>query len=417
MNATQRLLISYGLGAASPSQIAHECTGLCESVFVFDGCDAHSLDVRPLLEQLGETLDVAALGFHAVVRRAREARVAGVTTFSEKMLPFTCRLATALELPFHSAEAVRRLTAKDVQRSALAAAEIPGPACVLVETSDEAMAALRRVGVPAVLKPQRGSGSVRTIAIESEGELERIAEEVGLGKRVDGVGRGFVLEQRLEGAPHPAAHWLGDYVSVETIASGGRYRHVCVADKPPLAWPFRERGMVLPTSAPSDLIAELCTLTDSALRACGVELGATHTEIKLTPEGPRVLEVNGRLGGSVHRLIERVSPIRPIRLAIEAAVGMEPAFVADFRALSVQYIVPAPPSAGRIIVPPDPRRLLSIPGVYNVDGRLPPGAPLDWRAGTLGSVCTVWAEVDGLNDARRIFEATDRVVAETAAFA
>src|SRR5262249_1594043 len=40
-----------------------------------------------------------------------------------------------------------------------------------------------------------------------------------------------------------------------------------------------------------------------AIVSVGASNGAVHTEIKLTPEGPRIIEVNGRLGGCIGELL------------------------------------------------------------------------------------------------------------------
>ncbi|MCX4716544.1 hypothetical protein OG818_12105 [Streptomyces virginiae] len=38
------------------------------------------------------------------------------------------------------------------------------------------------------------------------------------------------------------------------------------------------------------------------MAALGIRTGITHTELKVTPRGPRLIEVNGRLGGGIQDL-------------------------------------------------------------------------------------------------------------------
>ena len=62
-------------------------------------------------------------------------------------------------------------------------------------------------------------------------------------------------------------------------------------------------------------------LATAALRALGVRTGGFHTEIKLTPDGPRVIEVNGRLGGGVPEMLLQASGESLMRLSMRVALG------------------------------------------------------------------------------------------------
>jgi biotin carboxylase len=399
----------YGLGAASPGEIVVESEGVCAPVFVVDASDPHVRDARELLEQFAPVVDWSEQGLDGAARALAELGVAAVVTFSDRYVAPTARLSRLADRTGHGPETVAALTDKLEQRRRLRAAGLDTPQSRVVRTPDDLEEALDDLAA-IVLKPRTGTGSVDTIAVVDEASFELACSQI-----VTGSERELVAEELLPDGVHPRGDWLGDYVSVETIAFHGEYHHLCVADKLPLAWPFRETGMLLPSSA-AELADDVVALAEAALQACGIRDGATQTEIKLTPEGPRVIEVNGRLGGSVHRLVSAASPVSPIRETIAAALGREPATEARFTALSFQYLVPAPASATRLLDPPDPQRLLALPGVYAVDGRLERGAALDWRAGTLGRICTVWATVDEACDARRLVEEIDEVVGRTARF-
>ena len=64
----------------------------------------------------------------------------------------------------------------------------------------------------------------------------------------------------------------------------------------------------------------------AALHALGVRTGGFHTEIKLTPDGPRVIEVNGRIGGGVPEMLFEASGVSIFNLSMRVALG-EPVFV------------------------------------------------------------------------------------------
>jgi predicted ATP-grasp superfamily ATP-dependent carboligase len=395
-----RVLVVYGLGSAGPLEIEDACGDDVRPVFAYDGADPHSAAVSGLLAASGRALDLHGLSTATAVSRLAGDRPEGIVCFSEDMLRRAAELACDLGLPFHDAATTHALTDKLEQRRRLVAAGMPSPPFARVASPSELRSAARAIGLPAVLKPARGAGSVDTSALLSDRDVEQAAVDTWS----EGVPRPFVLEGLLGGAPHPAGDWLGDYVSVESYALAGVYRHLCVSDKLPLARPFRETGMLIPSSLPSERAAEVERLAERALRACGVVDGMAHTEIKLTPDGPRVIEVNGRLGGSVARLLRRLSPLDPVRMAIDVARGVAPRADGGPRGVSLQYFAAAPAEAVRVVRPPDGARLRALDGVYCVEQFARAGDPVDWRTGTLGRLCTVWAEAPSLEEARRLVE-------------
>jgi hypothetical protein len=88
-------------------------------------------------------------------------------------------------------------------------------------------------------------------------------------------------------------------VSVESIVREGVIEHFMVTGRFPFAPPFRETGLFLPSDlglAERDSVTSLATAAAAAMK---VRHGFLHTEIKMTPAGPRIVQVNGRLGVSV----------------------------------------------------------------------------------------------------------------------
>jgi hypothetical protein len=71
--------------------------------------------------------------------------------------------------------------------------------------------------------------------------------------------------------------------------------------------------------------------------ALGVRQGVLHTEVKLTPDGARIIEVNGRVGGGVPRMLERAGGPDLLRLAMEVALGLADPSVAERPDTSVAF--------------------------------------------------------------------------------
>jgi biotin carboxylase len=394
------VVVLYGLGAVGPGAVFEAAADRWELLFGYDPGSPHSREMAPILSSLGTafTLDAAAPALAG-------ADIRGVATFSESLVDATARLAKSFGCLCNASETIVALTDKRRQREALAAAGVDSTRSVELDPRDPA-AALRAVGGRGVLKPARGTGSRATRAVESVDALEAA---------VAGAAEPMVLEEQLDGAPHPGAEWLGDYVSVETVSSGGSHHVFCVTDKLPLETGFRETGFVVPSSLTADLRTEILELNARALTALGVREGVSQTEVKLTPDGPRIIEVNGRLGGYLHALLTRASDVNPVRLALSAAVGeLAAADQATFdRFLSTIMILP--PAEARQLVRTAPKEaLLALPGVWAVEQHIAPGAPVDAATGTLSRVETVHVEAPTLDElAVRVRQAREHAYAST----
>lgn len=401
------LVVLYGLGAASPNDIYRVAGERPACIFLYDSTDAHSSAMAPVLHALGEAMDVAGCDDTQIASHLATASVCGVLTFSESMVRRAARLALMLGCVGNSPEAVEALTDKARQREVLASAGVSPTRAVRVDRGHTATVC-DLVGLPAVLKPCVGSASRGVTLVRTEHELSEALRNVTTP---------MIVEEFLVGSPHPDGDWLGDYVSVESVAKDGSYWHFCVTDKLPLAPSFRETGFVLPSAIDDDRREESIALTTRALAALGVTWGITHTELKLTPRGMRIIEVNGRLGGSIQRLVTRASDLNPVKLALDAASGdrsacATPSFSAHVANL---FLVP-PPQAQRVVGLADVKKLRSITGVWAVDEHARPGQLLDQRAGSLSRVQTICVEAPSRDALRDRIEAVRTAAYDAADF-
>ena len=133
----------------------------------------------------------------------------------------------------------------------------------------------------------------------------------------------LILESVLVGAARET-EGLAPYVSVETLADAGRFHHLCVTDRFPLAPPLLETGMMLPSCLGAEQQAAVVAMAERALRALDFRHGAAHTELMLTSEGPRVIEVNARVGGAVPFLLPLAARYDVVTQIGRLAVGLTP---------------------------------------------------------------------------------------------
>lgn len=370
------LVVVHDTGSASGFEILSSARKLCEVVFLVDRARMRSVDEIERLTELADVCDVTGLSDVDVVRRLSELDPAGVITFSEYQLERTAQLGQALGLPHLPSSAVSALTDKSRQREVLRDTQVDAVRCRAVESVAEVAGALAEVGLPAVLKPRRGAGSVNTVACHDVATAERaVAEFLAHGPAE------FVVEELLVGVPTGA---FADYVSVESLTFDGNVRHVCVTGKFPLEPPFRETGCFVPSTLDGKDEQAVLDLAERAVRALGVTIGVTHTEIMLTAAGPRVIEVNGRLGGSIGPLVRRAAGYDLARAAIELALGRDPGQPRPvFRRVAYRYLPQAPAHVTKVRRIEGAQQIAEIDGVWQVDLPEQPTAA-DWRRGTLG---------------------------------
>lgn len=373
------LAVVHDFGSVSPVDVLMSARKLCDVVFV---CDRTALDAG--VADLARVCDVTGLGPSEVERMVADLRPDGVITFSEYQLRTSAALAAALGLPHLSPRVAAVLTDKFRQRTVLRDAGVDATRCRVVHRLDELPAALADVGLPAVLKPRHGAGSTDTCQVDSAAEAEEAL------RRFLPTGKEFVVEELLRGDPTVVGPAWGDYVSVESVVAGGTVRHVCVTGRLPLAPPFRESGMFIPAALDAGWTARVEDLAEAAIRALGVTDSVTHTEIKLTPDGPRVIEVNGRAGGYVSVTLRSAARFDLLGAAIRVALGHDPAIgELEFRQVAYQRQLVAPRDATTLVDVGDVDRIRAVPGVRDVTVTGVPGQALHWRDGTMGCVGVV----------------------------
>uniref|UniRef100_A0AAU3HUH5 ATP-grasp domain-containing protein n=1 Tax=Streptomyces sp. NBC_01393 TaxID=2903851 RepID=A0AAU3HUH5_9ACTN len=328
----------------------------------------HTAEVRPLAEELALVVPLDTDDLDASARLLAAHAPDAVLTFSESRLAVTAQLAARLGLPYHSPATVELLRDKYAQRRRLRERGVDSVRSYRLRRPADWPAALAAVGLPAVLKPASGEGSRSTHPVEDPGRGAALAAEL-----LSGAGRedSLVLEEYLHG--RDCGPW-GDYVSVESAVSGGRISHWAVTGKFPLAPPFRETGHLRPAPLPESDREATLRLVTRALKALGITTGITHTEVKLTPAGPRLIEVNGRLGGWQTQLAHLAGDVDPVTLAGRVALGRDVSGVrtADDRVVFTRFVT-APVEGGTYVSSHGLRAALALPGVRSVVSRYSPG--------------------------------------------
>ncbi|HEU4976811.1 MAG TPA: hypothetical protein VFT50_17090 [Baekduia sp.] len=340
-----------------------------------------------LLRRLGDVVDISGMDVDEAARALAARRPDGIVTFVDDHLVLAADLAARLGLRHHTPEAARAMADKRLQRAALERAGVPGPRFWPVPGGageaeiDEVGAAVR---YPAVLKQAFGMGSRHMHLLCGPEDLRALLAEGEIGPD------GCVIEKRLEDDPDHDPRFAS-YLSVESVIAGGRVVHAALCGRFPLAAPFRETGNVIPAVVPAGLEPQLLAIVDAAIAALDIRTAVIHTEIKLTPDGPALIEVNGRLGGRPPFVLRRVSDTNLFAAACLAAAGEPTGVDGPARCTGVGYwlMLQPPLDARRVLAMEGVAGLSQRPDVDVVAVRRRPGEAVDWREGTDGTVLVV----------------------------
>jgi biotin carboxylase len=384
--ASQPLVaVGYGLRCVPVMMLAEAASGVCDLLWLIDARVPEIAQMQDLLERIGTTVDIGGLDADAIAAAVTAYRPDGVATFLDDGMVELAGLAQRLGVPFHTVSTAAALTDKAHQRAALRAAGLPGPVSHVVPTGPgaDALAAVEGdsgdpITWPAILKPRSAQGSRYTFLASDRDDVVRLLDALGPDRK------DMVLEGYLPDDPARAGSTYADYVSVESIVSGGVASHIAVTGRFPMAENFRETGFFVPALLdPADQQAAL-DLTSEAIDALDITVGCLHTEIKFTPDGPRLIEVNGRIGGGVAEMLERAAgfPILEWNLRIALGETLRVDGPVECQRIGYRFFLQPPAVTATVNTITGVDTVSDHPGVDSISVHQGPGAQLDWRDGT-----------------------------------
>lgn len=403
---TYTLVVTHDDQAFLPIDLVHLAGPEFTIVWVVDASSLDPLIVR-LLRRLGPMVDIDGRPIDEISRELTSFQPDGIISFTDGPLILAATLAEHLGLPFHTPEVAARITDKFLQRTALRHAGVEGtpywsaPASLAPSARRELAAELP---YPVVAKPTVGSGSRYVLHAADAAELLCHIEGA---PDVDWLIEGFVADDPT------TPSWQSDMVSVESLVRDGVATHVAVTGRFALAEPFRETGQFLPADVTDSERRALFSLADRAIAALGITHSAVHTEFKLTPDGPRLIEVNGRIGGGIPFLTDAVAGINLTRLACELAVCAplrDGPFPIECTSVGFSRWIQPPTEAVSVTSVDGLDRVATLPGVELVSLSKSPGDTLDWRWGTSNQVVTVRGQVSDYEALSALIHSIDEVL-------
>lgn len=201
-------------------------------------------------------------------------------TFTENAMLTTARVNQALQLPGHDVSLVSLTIDKYAMRRKLNAHGFSYVRSAIGSSAEDVLSFGRSYGYPLVIKPRDGVGSMGVQYIENK----------------DGVcGLDFSSEILIE------EYLNGPEFSVEAFSFSGQHVIFAVTEKTTFPVNHESQFVELAHRVPAAITSEEKQKIDEVVREflhiLQVQDGPTHTEIKLTSNGPRIVETHTRPGG------------------------------------------------------------------------------------------------------------------------
>ncbi len=181
-----------------------------------------------------------------------------------------------------------------VRASSVAAAPVTDAASILAFGETH--------GYPFIVKPADATASLGVVKVDSAAQVAEVWAGIEALRGRDDLLWGdfftidsYLMEQYIEGPEY----------SVETFSFAGDHVVIAITEKLTREEGFVELGHALPARLAPAVEQQVVDAVAGMLDALGLTDGPSHTEIRISPTGPKVIESHNRMGGDrIFDLIE-----------------------------------------------------------------------------------------------------------------
>jgi carbamoyl-phosphate synthase large subunit len=208
-----------------------------------------------------------------------------VTCQMENPLPLMATLAQQFGFPFPTPEAILNARNKYLMKQAFLKWNVPcAKAIVLLETVESLNTNYSNWNFPVIIKPIDSFSSRGVFLVQDFKQLQELIPKAAYYSSNGQV----LIEEFLEGPE----------VSVESITFKGNTSIVQITDKVITPFPHTvELAHFQPSALPQGMLHKIETVVKKAIKAIGIDNTGSHAELKVTKDGPKMIEIGARLGG------------------------------------------------------------------------------------------------------------------------
>ncbi len=250
-------------------------------------------------------------------------------------------------------------TIKSKMRDRLKECGVPIPKYYAVQDYETFRWAVEDLEGHCIVKPADNAGSRGVVLFDYEmrrwepgAQRERLFEYY---KRFGEWGRKtyeYSRDNSRGGTVMVEEYMQGPEVSVEAIVMEGTPHILAVTDKyitpPPF---FVELAHCEASRLDEGTQEKIKTVAKQAIAAIGIENAPAHVEVKVTQEGPKIVELAARLGGDfiTSRLVPLSTGIDMVGASVELAVGQKPDLTPKWqRGAAIHFIHASEGQEGRL---------------------------------------------------------------------
>lgn len=266
---------------------------------------------------------ISTIDIPRVMEVAKKHCIDGVMTLASDMPMLTvATISEEMKLVGITKEIAIKATNKAVMREVLKEHNVPIPLFFRVSSKSDYLNIIKKFKRSCVVKPVDNSGSRGVYLIENIEDKSIVENAFKHSKKYSRSGE-IIVEEYMRGKE----------VSVETLSVDGNVHVIAITDKITTGAPyFVEMGHSQPTNHNNEMKNRIMEVSVMAVKAMGIENGPSHTEIIVTEEGPKIVELGARLGGD--NITTHLTPLSTgvdmVKCCINIALGEEPDFEQKF---------------------------------------------------------------------------------------
>lgn len=289
--------------------------------------DAEGFKVPGVIKEVISTIDTPA-----IIEAARRHRIDGIMTLATDM-PMRSVASVAKEMGLTGIDegTALRATNKAEMRKALKAYNVPVPRFFTASDESEYNEIVKQFSVPFIVKPVDSSGSRGIFEVADITDQNMVRKAYDYCKPYSKTGDVIVEE-----------YMSGPEVSVETLSIDGTCHVLQITDKLTTGAPhYVEMGHSQPTRHSKEIAKKISETAIAANKAIGIKNGPSHTEIIITGEGPKIVEIGARLGGDciTTHLVPLSTGVDMVECNIRIAMGEKPDISCKYnRGSAIRYL-------------------------------------------------------------------------------
>ncbi|MDP4176902.1 MAG: ATP-grasp domain-containing protein [Bacillota bacterium] len=257
-------------------------------------------------------LNIDTLDKELTLKNAIKYKIDGIVTTSDYPVRIVAYVCEKLNLPGLNSSAAEICTNKFLLRECLIKNKIECPKYFVINKESETENVLKNFIYPVVVKPVDSSASRGVQMVNNYEQLIKAYQEALYYSKSDSV----IVEEFLEGPEF----------SVESLTQDGKTFIISITEKTTNGLPyFVEDRHVIPAKLTEIEEEQIKSEVIKIIPIIGINNSACHTEIKLTKNGVKVIEIGARLGGDyiTSDLVPLSTGINMLENIIKISLGLK----------------------------------------------------------------------------------------------